>query len=145
MKKRRFKKRSQDSQQSLNFVPGGIRPYGPGKFDSIIDGYVYDTTLDGCCEEAGDVSGPGWHARVPLGDGETLKQIHEHAAEQGDQLTTEEEEQILNHAGAIVSENDQGFVGVSYYDTEKELEKAWADVEEEPSPMRGWRRRTSRW
>ena len=131
MKKRRFKKKSTHGQRSFSFVPGGIRRYGPGKFDTIIDGYVYDTTLDGCCDEAGDAQGPGWYALVPLGDGETLKSIREAAAEQGDQLTTAEEEQILNHAGAIVSENDQGFVGVTYYDSEEELDEAWAEVEEE--------------
>ena len=129
--KRRFKKKSSDGQRSFNFVPGGIRRSGPGKFDTVVDGYVYETALDGCCEEAGDASGPGWHARVSLGDGETLKSIRESAAEQGDQITTKEEELIVNHAGAIVRENDQGFVGVSYYDSEEELDRAWSEVEEE--------------
>lgn len=35
----------------------GIRPYGPGKFDTILDAYVYSVSCDGGCDdECGDSS-----------------------------------------------------------------------------------------
>jgi hypothetical protein len=38
----------------------GIRPYGPGKFDTMLDAYVYDVSLDGGCDdEVGSVEENG--------------------------------------------------------------------------------------
>jgi len=32
----------------------GIRPYGPGKFDTVLDAYVYELSLAGCDDEMGE-------------------------------------------------------------------------------------------
>lgn len=109
----------------------GIRPYGPGKFDSIIDEYVYALSGEGWThEEVGDVQGFGWFGSVYLGSPEAVKRVKELAAEAKDTLTAEEEELIAESAGAIISEDDQGFVGVTYYDSENELKKAWVKIEQ---------------
>ena len=127
--KRRHRRTTDDRQLDLTFVPGGIRRDGPGKFDTIIDGYVHGLTLDGCAEQAGDVSYGGHYSAVDLGP-EALRSLHKEASEAGDRLTTEEEQLIAGSAGAIVREDGQGFVDVTYYDEEEEYRKAWGKVED---------------
>jgi hypothetical protein len=43
----------QELEQALN--SSGIRPYGPGKFGTIVDSYVYELSLNGPDDECGDV------------------------------------------------------------------------------------------
>ena len=97
----------------------GFRPYGPGKFDTMLDAAVYDASLNGLDEEMGEADGFGWYGlmRAPLLD------IREQ-----DALTPEEEEFLVEQVGAIVSEDSQGFVTVTYYETTYDLDQAWAEV-----------------
>jgi hypothetical protein len=114
----------------------GIRRYGPGKFDTIVDSYVYDLINSGWgAESCGDVSEVGFYAEsVDLGDDEAVEAVEKVAKENGDTLTEEEKELILESVGAIMVENDQGFVSIDYYDDEKEMDKDWAEIEEDASP-----------
>lgn len=115
----------------------GIRPYGPGKFDTIMDSYVYKVSLDGPDDETGSISVNGvWYGMIENGaDGTLASAIAQAALGGGEALTFDELEMILrDFAGVIMSENDQGFVGVEYYATADELRQAWdivlADVDE---------------
>jgi hypothetical protein len=40
----------------------------------------------------------------------------------------------MESVGAIMVENDQGFVTIDYYDDEDELDKDWEEVEDDASP-----------
>jgi hypothetical protein len=102
-----------------------IRPYGPGKFDTILDAYVYGVTLQGGCDdECGDVSESGhWYGLMR--GGSTIFQDHDPFAEP---LNEAEKELLASSAGVVVSEDASGFVTVDYYDTDEALDAAWARV-----------------
>lgn len=105
----------------------GIRSYGPGKFDTILDSYVYSVSLDGGCDmEAGSVQDMGWYGLMR--GGSTIFRDHDPFLET---LNEDEQEILTSCAGVIISEDSQGFVGVTYYDTDDELTAAWNEVEAE--------------
>lgn len=102
-------------------------PY-PGKYEGElqISEYVHRLSQEWTDEEAGSCSEYGiWYGllREPLDVSSVLKP--------GETLAAEEEEFLAAQAGAIVEETDQGFVSVTYYETEEELDKAWAEIVEE--------------
>ena len=102
-----------------------IRSYGPGKFDTILDSYVYDVSLDGGLdEELGDANGGGRYGLMR--DGKTIFRDNDPFLET---LNDAERELLESSAGVIISEDSQGFVGVGYYETEAELDAAWAAIE----------------
>lgn len=107
-----------------------LRSYGPGKFSLEVDKYVYNLTLDGGCEEFGDVESFGHYCCIELGkDG--LKDVAREAKAAGDKLTLEEARLIRKRYGAILFTNSQGFVDVTYYDTKKAFDKAWEKLSTE--------------
>ena len=102
----------------------GVRPYGPGKFSTVLDSYVYSVSLDGGCdEEEGDSDAGIWYGLMR--NGRTIFKDHDPFLET---LNSAEQEQLMSCAGVILYQDSNGFVGVTYYDTNKELNKAWADV-----------------
>jgi hypothetical protein len=107
----------------------GWRSYGPGKFDSMVDSFLWSAALDGSWEDeqVGESEGFGYYSLV-VGD---IAAMAEHGAEEtGDDITPDERDELKGTAAVIMSENSQGFVGVDYFDTEKDARKAWADIEE---------------
>ena len=107
-----------------------IRPYGPGKFDTILDAYVYDVSLDGGCdEELGESDSFGWYGLMRA-DKSFAGDVRREAERNQDQDLTEGEWLLLTGtAGVILSEDSQGFVSVEYFDTQAELETAWMELE----------------
>jgi len=104
-----------------------IRPYGPGKFNTILDSYVYQVSLDGGCDsETGSVDGMGWYGLMR--HGRTIFRDHDPLLET---LNEEEKEELTSCAGVILSEDSNGFVYVKYFDSTQELDKAWAELEQE--------------
>jgi hypothetical protein len=103
----------------------GIRPYGPGKFLTILDSYVYSVSLDGGCdEEEGSVSECGeWYG--VMRNGRTIFRDHDPLLET---LTPDEQEQLTSSAGVILREDSNGFVSVDYYGTAESLETAWSQI-----------------
>ena len=116
-------------------MPKGIRRYGLGKFKLAIDEYVYRLSLDGV-ETIGDVSEIGIaYYRLELGP-DALKDIEEEIRrEKGDPLTEEEKDLIRNSYGAILAEDDRGFVYVYYAGTKREYDAKWAEIEEEVNAL----------
>jgi hypothetical protein len=105
----------------------GIRPYGPGKFSTIVDAYVYDVLLDGGCDdECGESEAGGWFGLMR--HGHSIFRDHDPMLET---LTEAEAELIKGCAGVIVSEDSQGFVSVEYFDTTEALEAEWARIQAE--------------
>lgn len=111
-------------------MPDEIRSYGPGKFSTIVDAYVYDVSLNGGCdEETGDVSTIGrWYGLMR--NGRTIFKDHDPMLET---LNEAERDLILNSAGVIISEDDQGFVDVDYISSDEELNEKWSAIETECS------------
>lgn len=109
----RLSQRQLDAQQQE-----GIRPYGPGKFDTLLDAYLYNVSLDGCDEEIGDATETGWYGM--------MRGPFEYDPEYGELNGAERE--CLGLAGVILCEGSTGFVTVDYYETEKELKQAWGLV-----------------
>jgi len=110
-----------------------IRSYGPGKFDTIIDSYVYELSLNGADDEAGSVTENGiWYGLM-----RGLKvggQFSDFTAEQLNEMNASEKAFLRAQKGAIISENDQGFVTVDYYKDKASLEDEWATIMYELSP-----------
>jgi hypothetical protein len=46
-------------------------------------------------------------------------------------LYDDERERLTSSAGCIITEDSNGFVTVTYYDTKEELEKKWAAISSE--------------
>ena len=107
-----------------------IRPYGPGKFSTILDSYVYSVSLDGGCDaECGSVSESGyWYGMMR--HGHTIFRDHDPMRES---LNEAEQEQLTSCAGVIITEDSQGFVYVEYFDKMDELDAKWAAIEEADS------------
>jgi hypothetical protein len=121
-------KRRQNAEQ-------GWRSYGPGKFDSMVDSFLWGATMDGGAdEELGESEGFGWYGLMV---GDILKDAERGAAENGDALTEEERDELRGTKAVILSENSQGFVGVDYYDNEDDAREAWKKLEDEYADFEG--------
>lgn len=117
----------------------GIRRYGPGKFNTIIDSVIYGMINSGMVHEStGDVSEVGFYAESILLGPDGVKDAEDEAEEyksHTDGILTEEEKDLIKESyAAVMVENDQGFVTVDYYDTKKEYEKDWEEIEADASP-----------
>jgi hypothetical protein len=85
-----------------------FRSYGPGKFNYYADSYVYELSLDGGGdEEIGDVETTGYYVLV--------KGPFEHP-------------QLKKFAGAILVEDNLGFVGVNFIRGKKKLASTWKHI-----------------
>ena len=101
-----------------------IRPYGPGKFSTILDSYVYGVSLDGGCDDEESNSDAGiWYGLMR--NGRTIFRDHDPFL---DSLNGAEREQLTSSAGVILYQDSNGFVYVSYYATDDELNAEWAKV-----------------
>lgn len=85
------------------------------KFDSDRDEALYEMTLDGTGEVTGDVSTWGTHF-TGLGRVER-SELGERAGD------------FPDHAWVIVGEDNQGFVSVSFYLSESDYERTFANYE----------------
>lgn len=111
--------KSRDWQNALRM--DGIREYGLGKFHTYVDRYVWEVSLSG----ADSSETVGWTTYDLLRHGRTVW-----TDEDPDMttLTDDEKELIRSSAGMIVSETEQGFVHVEYFDSTSELDEAWEEV-----------------
>ena len=110
-----------------------IRPYGAGKFNTILDSYVYQVSLDGGCdEEIGSVDEAGWFGLMR--NGRTIFRDHDPLLET---LNEAEQEKLTSCSGVILSEDSCGFVYVDYYENEAELDAAWDRVVSENEDEEG--------
>jgi hypothetical protein len=114
---------------------GGWRSYGPGKFDSLVDSFLYAATLDGGAdEEAGESETTGWNGLL---EGNILKTARDYAVQQGEDLTEDEVAELRDTAAVILTENSQGFVTVDYYTDAKEARAEWEKIEAEVAEAEG--------
>jgi hypothetical protein len=83
-----------------------MKKNNPGKFegcdDQDIGERLHEITMDGCCEDIGDVESLGWFAKVDI-----------------------------DNRLFIVSEDSQGFFDYTEYADEDERAEFWAGIEED--------------
>ena len=85
--------------------PDLSKSYGPGKFDTYKDAYLWALTLIGTDEETGDTDTTGWYG--------LLRGSFEHP-------------DLVGVVGAIVTCDGNGFVRSTIYTTTEKLEADWA-------------------
>jgi hypothetical protein len=101
-----------------------LRMAGGGGY--LIDAYVYQLSQAGCDDEHTPAGG-GWHGLLRGG----LEASATAALDMG--MTEDERRFLATRAGAIVSEQAQGAVSVTYYPDRTGLEAAWRTVTAGPS------------
>ncbi len=137
--------------EGLAFWAGKDRTYflrkypDPGKFEGgfFIDQYVYEMAMD--ADVIGEVSllrldteRRGWEygsasAYATMGKDalEFIEDALRNSGESWPGLTHDEREFILNMAGVIATETDQGFVDTEYFETKKEFDQAIVNLEDQ--------------
>ena len=106
----------------------GIRPYGPGKFHTLIDSFAFEVAGDGVDEEASYGEGGGWYGLVLL-DAPTRKRVAEVAAKNRDALTEDEQELLDDSIAIIFFERSDGIVEADWFEDKEKAEQAWAEIE----------------
>lgn len=105
------------------------------KFDNDLDEWVYNLSLEGPTEELGDVEGFGHYAML---EGITNEEIEQAARDVGNddfdvrKMYDRHLRGVADRDGsfsAIVYTSNEGFVGVSYHRTGRDLEEAWGRIE----------------
>jgi hypothetical protein len=101
-------------------------PYA-GKFEGglIIDEYVHAASLDGCGETVGSDDGGESYTSV---DGPLLRGDTRLPNRADGELSADERSFLAIQSGAIIYEDSQGFVSVTYYDDKEAYDDAWARV-----------------
>ena len=107
-------------------IAANIRPYGPGKFSTMLDAYVYSVTLDGGCDDEIRGEYGTWYGLMKHGS--TIFRDHDPLL---DTLNDDERDQLISCAGVIVREDSDGFVYVRYFDETDELDAAWDTLRDE--------------
>jgi hypothetical protein len=106
-------------------------PYGPGKFDNILDNALYLLSLDGPDAECGNSGeGDGWYGLM-------LNVTREDLAPSPEVRRYMRAEEINFPLHAIIFEDSRGFVSVNYYESAKEAEEEWEEIERECAEMYG--------
>lgn len=103
-----------------------IREYGPGKFQTFVDAYLYSWSLDGTDDQVGESDSTGWYGLL---QGPFAYKFDE--SDYLPELNSDEVAYIEHLAGVILFENSQGFVYVTAYESDSELESSWAKVSAE--------------
>jgi len=104
-----------------------IRSYGPGKFNTLLDSYLYELSLDGVDEELGDAQDFGWYGTLLFGS-RVSQEVRRIAAEHRDRLSDEEVQALKDSVGVMLFEDSNGFVTVVYFRKDSDLDAAWQDV-----------------
>lgn len=105
-------------------------PY-PGRFEGgfVIDEFIYELTMGG--DYVGDMEFGQVASFVPLDDENALKDMEEIAEDISEAPLTDEERAFISHmAGAIVTEDDQGFIDVEYFETKAGFDQTIEAIEE---------------
>lgn len=98
-----------------------LRKCGPGKFDLVIDAFIYQLSI-GRYNEDREPEGDVWAGLIRNPDN--------HITDDAD-LTEEEKVFLRAQVGCIITEDCEGFVCVEYFKDKGELDQAWAKILEE--------------
>lgn len=97
-----------------------IRMAPPGKFEGgyLLNERVYEASKNRLDDEAGSVEVGAWYGRL-----DSLEHVDK------TDLNDAEKTFLKEHVGAVIREDDQGFVSVHYFKTREELLDEWAFIE----------------
>jgi len=106
-----------------------IRRYGPGKFDTMLESYLYGMED----ESIGESETFGYYALVRLENPHAVQTIIDGIEEEEGSLTADEKALLRESAGFIWSEDSQGFVSFEWYpaDDAEEMENSWQELLDE--------------
>lgn len=110
-----------------------IRGYGAGKFNTILDSLVWPVSMDGIDDEISLGDGEGWFGLMEDGSS-ILEAIQKNEKSHKIELNEDEIDLLKGSFGVILAEDQNGFVVITYHETEDELNKEWAVLEEEFLP-----------
>jgi hypothetical protein len=130
----------------MDRVEGVMGNRGPGKFNTNIDAYAYELTLDGGADEEASYpqEGSGWYGLVWI-DAGTREAIEKIAGELV--AIDEDEADLLKESVAVILfERSDGGVEADWFGDKKKAEKAWAEIlvdteEEDEGEMESKRRK----
>ena len=108
-----------------------IRPYGPGKFNTLVDSLVWNFLQTNGSEEELAEPGFGWRAVVQLAEGETPLNILVQEANPQQPLNVAEATFLQAQVGFIAAEAQDGSVDIDYFDDPGDLETAWTAVQDD--------------
>ena len=101
----------------------------PGKFEGelAITEFAHQQSLDGADDEVGDVTEDGEACVLVRGPWRDPQELEVARSAYG--LSSEDLEQLRHSAGAILTEDSQGFVRGEWHVSEEALERAWNRIE----------------
>lgn len=111
----------------------GIRPYGHGKFHTLIDSYAYAVTLDGGAdEEESYEEGGGWYGLLWIDDdsADTIRKNALDAEVLGEGLNRDEERLLDESVAVIFFERSDGIVDADWFGNKQDAEAAWEEIQE---------------
>jgi hypothetical protein len=106
----------------------GIRGYGPGKFNSLLDSWAHTTALDGVDEEVSIDDGGGWYGLIRI-NRPFRSAVKAEAKQENEKLNAAEKELLDTSAAVIFFERSDGIVETDWYENLEEAEQAWAEIE----------------
>jgi hypothetical protein len=118
------------------FAAEGLRPYGPGKFNTVLDSLIYYVANDHTADIVGD-SETGSYSKLPW---ITVEELNDAAKDdQGIEPLTPEEVAYVNknQGGYIMSEDSQGFVTIQGYADESERDSEFDRISNEVNAESG--------
>jgi len=99
-----------------------LTPYGPGKFNLLVDTIPHAYTMEGAHDdETGDCETTGWFGLVK-------GKLDPTGIDGSDKLSADDRAFLARMIGAIVCEDSQGFVSVDYYDREEDMREEWERI-----------------
>jgi hypothetical protein len=117
-----------NATEPANTGPLGIIRRTVGKFDTLLDSYLWELSLEGGPDaEAGYPDGGGWFGLMRF-DPAVLATLQNIAATHGDQLTEDEIKEIDANVGVILFERSDGIVEAAWYDDQAALEADWNNI-----------------
>lgn len=103
----------------------GIRPYGPGKYNQLIDSHASAVALDLGSDEELSLEQGGYYALI------RVDRAFRKAVEEKEELTDEEYELLRVTEAIIFYERSDGIVEAEWFDDVEEANDEWAAIEEE--------------
>lgn len=114
-------------------------PRGQGKFRNDLEEVLYHLTLEGADGEYGEVDGYGYHASLlaNVGGADLRRAVNELGQDPASALHDLHGDGVTFPINAIVGVDSQGFVDVSYFDSEQEARVVFEQGENDYSDWLG--------
>jgi hypothetical protein len=128
-----------DPKRRMNPGRASNPPRGQGKFRNDLEEVLYYLTLEGADGEYGEVDGYGYHASLlaNVGGADLRRAVNELGQDPASALHDLHGDGVTVPINAIVGVDSQGFVDVSYFDSEQEARVVFEQGENDYSDWLG--------